>query len=1226
MATPRTLLSALTFVSPNIGSGTLSIDSSTLPFTINADTSTLFILVQAYGQLLVFDAPSAVTLNGTTYNQFTGSITIQTGTQQTQIVFMGSNYNPNDPSDPNLNNPEISQAIQLTLVYFNSGLATQIGPPSGVQARNGRTSCTLQWVTPSYSGFIGVRVQTSTDYAGVNPPYTQFGQPIAAVSSTASVPLSSSTTSAVAGSTTTTTTVATTQSFNFSSVTIPSTYFTTSVFYAVVSTIIQDPTTNAIFESQQNGPVKCGFVDLSLASPSDFLALQQKEDIASRLISSVLRNYPNLDLSPRSELRDLFIDPISIELSNMSVRQWFARVSSSPSALATLDDPTNSGVSSQAATDPTKQLIAQAYGLNATDCQALIDKQFDLIAEWAGETRLAPTTATTSVTFYSYAQPTALMSVPVGAVVATLPDAQTPSVQFVTTGSGQITPQTASSYWDAQNEWWGFQVPVQAQQAGASGNAGANTITQVVSGPTGGLAVTNLLPALGGSDQESNASLIARTKLRMTTGVDASSADALTALALATPGVTDALVVQAGDAEMLRDWDPVTQTHIYGSTDVYIRGTTTSQETDSVAFSYENSGVQGDTSTYLACSLLNATTLSFAIKNYSTLPYLGYSVAEFWAVRSSAASGSFQFGVQHAQIDASGTLWLDPSEYAYTTNADGSTTVLQLNGINATNQAALNSVQGAGSIQYRLLMRYQSGVSWTPANQPILAVSSISGPLTGQLPAPVLTRSEDFLLNGGSNLSNDSVLATSLTTQLATKTVSFPSKTSGAQITVDSNISLTLLNGTPQGFVSVRSTDLSTLYSFGTDYTVVAAGPYRTYAIVIAPGSAILSQSGTTPSVVVGYNQYILYERVSSVTAEQQTLSSNTPVTLAQQGFIRNVWQPTSHGVTTLTADSALASVPYANRYIKVLYGTAVVYENLDFTLTVDSTSGQATLTRISTGAIPSGATVTVSYLYNEVFSVATTYPAYVEQLATAIATSRAAGASILVKNMMASQVDISASITLASTANLTTTDAAIRSAIAIAMNQIRDGKLYQSDIVARIMAVPGVLSVKLPLLKCAKSDGAYDIGVVIPTQTAWTALGQDPSFASIGVPANSYITTTWTLPDSTIPGGGTSNQYVGLLYQGTAYRRATSIADFLANSSSAPSFYFIGLDDTLNGAALPTSYEGRVLVTVPASISTPGLLGFFATFVVSGESGAKDIAVSAVEYLAPGSIYLSYA
>src|SRR5208337_5662804 len=97
---------------------------------------------------------------------------------------------------------------------------------------------------------------------------------------------------------------------------------------------------------------------------------------------------------------------------------------------------------------------------------------------------------------------------------------------------------------------------------------------------------------------------------------------------------------------------------------------------------------------------------------------------------------------------------------------------------------------------------------------------------------------------------------------------------------------------------------------------------------------------------------------------------------------------------------------------------------------------------------------------------------------------------------------------------------------------------LFQSDLVSQVQAITGVQSVDIPLIKCAKSNGSYDIGVIIPTDTAWTPLSSDPAFAGLSVPANSWISRNPVLPDSTIPSGGEPTAIVDFLYQGQVFQR----------------------------------------------------------------------------------------
>lgn len=1313
----------------------------------------------------------------------------------------------------------VTPTVKFSLLFFQSGLAVAIAPPSGIVAKKNQTDCTLEWVTPDFPGFIGVRVMISTDPAGVNPPYVQLGGLVTAIERDAQTTISTQSATAVTVptanianvaianniltidainrflpnevlelsgltaatflngqvitvlsatgtqftaafthgdyasapdvgiatsivSTSITTSTNTVLLTNFSSVNVPFTTVNNNVFYALFSTVIQDPTTNAIYESVQNGPLTCGFVNLKVVNPTDFPVLQRKEDIAGRLISQVTRQRPDLDLSPRSEIRDIFIDPFSIEVSNMSVREWFARVSQSISAISQVDDSTGTGVSDPFQASQYKQQIARAYGLSATDTQSLINEQFDILGEQAGLTRLSPSASTVVLTFYTFQQPQASLVVPQGAVVGTAGDSNTPSLTFTTLGSGTIDFTNLASFFNPVRGFWAISVPAQCTQTGSVGNVGAGTITQAINGLPAGVNVTNLAGAQFGTDQESNSSFAARIQARLVTGVDTGTRHGYLVTALSTPGIIDAEVVAAGDVDMIREWDPIRQKHVFGAVDIYTRGTTFSQQDEIVAFAYQTAGTHGVPATYLPITFTNG--MKFHIPGFGSLPFPLYAGVELLVQRT---VGSFFLGLTRAQFDnIDGSLILSPADMAYQYVGSPLTQAkvpLTINGNPASNQTALAALAAAapGTYTFLLTARFESPFIHTPALQPVLAVFSVTGQssLTGSLPSSSvnLIHTSDFLLNGGSNDAGDQVQV-AITSAPATVTIAAQT---AAPAQIDTGMDVPLdSNGTPLDVLSVRSADLSTLYRVGADYKVAPIGNYHTYGLQILSSIVQLSHvsctgnvltvtapnefgplaavtfsaipdpvvgpilngqtvivatatatqftatfgtnfSGTQTtgnvtgsaiqngqSVVVAYNKFALFERLTLVPDEPQTLNGSLPTTLNHKGFVRNTWLPESHSrqsADALPADvfhslildgwdgsfgpdggldavgsSGLvgAGVARVSRYIKVTFNNGVSdvvkRENIDFTLNVDPVSGTATLTRIVTGSIPDGGTVKVSYFCTEPFTFSTQFPAFVEVLASQVAQTKHAAADVLVKAMVASPVDITMAVTLNPNASASAIDPVIRTVVNIVLDNAT-GTLFQSELIRQVQAITGVKSVQVPLIKCAKSDASYDIGVVVPTGTAWIPLAQDPLFANLQLPQNAWISVSPVLPDSTIPSGGEPDAVVDFFYQGQAFRRALSVADFLQNSppaqrlasTSVPgSFYIVGLNDRVNPTVpLPASYQQKVLLVVPQDVVNPGNLSYLCTYQVFNETGAKDVTVSATEFLAPGRITINF-
>ena len=1263
---------------------------------------------------------------------------------------------------------QVSPTVQFTIIPFVSGSSAVIGPPSAVNSYKSQVACRVEWLQPTFAGTVGTRVVWSTDPAGVNPPFVQYGDivPPSQVSRVNTQVIGSTSTTNYDPTTgeQTITTVNQTQEFTYNYVDIPpSAVAGASPFYVLLSTVVQDPLTNAEFESQQNGPITCGFVNLSLVSPTDFLALQRKEDIAGRLIAYMTQLYPNLDLSPRSEMRDLLIDPVAIELSNMSVREWFARCSTSVSAMSQIDDANGDGISDDFNASPIKQQIARAFGLNANDTQTLIDNQFNILGENAGLERIGATASVVTVTFYSYTKPTQTFSFPLGILCTTTADSVTPALTFITTGSASLTPNSAASFYNAVTGRWEVSVPANCQSTGSSTNAGAGTINTVSSGGPAGWNVTNLVAAAFGQDQEINSHFASRIAYKQVTGVDSGTRNGYYTAAQATPGIVATQVVAAGDLEMVRDWDPIRQKHVFGCVDVYCQGTSSSEEDDIVAFQYENNGTLGLYTSYLPLNLVSASSSLLKFQaNSLDFQALEWSLYQGVELIVTGVTGSFYLNTQNAQINkAGGYIILDPAALSYQIPVTG---VGQVRIPYLSNLAA---VQGSGgNVTYRLLIRLQSPLADVPTNQPVVGVNDVIGQTaqTGTVPEALLQliHKSDFLLDGGSNQAGDEVQVASTVSAPVTATVtastSVPVPISTAMdVAVDAN-------GNIGNILSVRSTDLSTLYTFGPggDYAIVASGPYRSYSLALQQSSAtitaisilggiltvtcnnrfgtaiggntltlngltnatflngqavaVIASTGVSftayyphsdyPSagdtgtvtgyaiqngqqVVVSYNQFTVYERLSFALNEQQTLNGGVANALNNNGFVFNTWLPESYGVAygpsllngyTLTLDGAVynpdgsinvaastgligAGVTHDSRYIKVLYQTAtsppvyeVMLENVDFVLSVDPVSGSATIARNlaanATSRIPDGGQVLVSYFYNEAFDVSTEYPSFVPILVNQINKTKHAAASVLVKAMVANPIDITLTVTLNSGVSADTLDSDIRTAIDRVLDNATT-TLYQSELVTQIQNIAGVKSVSIPLIKCAKSDGSYDIAFVIPTGTLWTPLGSDPAFAPLSfvttptgtinyIPKNSFITTNPILPDSTIPSGGPANAFVGLLYQGQAYGRTLSVQNFLATavtpqtSSGDGSFYIIGSNDQIfipnynssnqdYSVALNSTYPQRVILSIPLDTPTPSLKSYFVTYQVFGEASAKDVTLSSTEYFTPGRVTINY-
>ena len=1328
-------LRPLVLIHPTTGSSAISVDSGVLPITVDADQFTTHLEVSV--ESAVTRSTDWVLVNGK--RRFSIAPSVPITTRPNQVLVSGKNYDSaNPPTTPGFVF-KTTPTLQFSYIYTQTSSLPTIDPPSGIKVYRGATNCKIEWVIPELPGFLGVRVQISTDPSGVNVPYQQIGTSlITKISKSANNVINTSTTTEIDpidALKVTTTTVQNTIPINYSQVSVAQADVNgAEKFYAVLSTVIQDPDTNHVYESNFNGPFTCGFVDLKQITPTDFLAAQQKEEIALRLITSTVQNYPDLDLTPRSELRDILVDPVSLELSEQSVREWFSRVSSSISAIATLDDYDGDGFSDPVSTNPYKPTIASSWNLNDSDTQSLIDKQFDILAERAGLTRGGATTSVVPVTLYTFTKPTSKLIIdPAIAQVSSVSDSDTPALIFLCRGSATIDPASADALYDPQGGRWKIVLPFECSTTGSIGNVGAGSIRQPVSGIPSGWLCNNESPADFGTDGELNAKLAERTKDRLVVGVDSGRRLGYLNVARSTPGVVNANVIASGDLEMLRDWDDVRKKHTAGTVDVFVRGTGSSQETTVVPFIYGSPYIYGDITSYAVTDYLTqaydtsnigkkAPKMEFKIRDIS--PFSGPIVAVVDLIAVSNKS-TIHLGSSKIKINSgAGVINLDPNELTYQIVDAGLVSehieVFTVNGVPFNNQNFMASI-ASSEVKFYAALRIASSMSLVPTTQPISQIYSIVGRDTvdggtGVISSSLyrLIKKNDPLIDGFSNKSSDitQVDSKTLMSPPPVKTLTFAPVVLSTGGIIFSAKKITRLNGswiadgviigstiifsafpnrtdttytvlsvtdtaittaeaitpTPavggtipdqSGIVShipivaiddamslgsdgnvwsVRSADSSIVYANGVDYAIVALARYGSYGI------RRLNSTTTVPvntGFLISYDKYNLYERCERVT-DNLTVTGSTATQLSRAGMIRNVWVPESYGHTDLSMDGwnldptlytpnslCEAQIKKADRYIKVTYNSLVMRQGQDYNLTVDPTSQLGSITRISTGRIPSDSSlVTVEYYVNEAFAFTTGYPSFISQVADSIESMRHAGADVLVKNMMGNAVDVDVSVEISANTTPSVMDNRIRTAVGVVLDNAI-GKLTQSELIKQIMNLNGITNVQVPLTKFAKSNGSYNVGIVIPTGTLWNKVQEDPLFIGrkLTFPANAYITGDIILEDSTLPSGGELDSFVGLLYEGEAFTRTMSIEEFRA--AGPGSFYITGINDFfLDGNIQISLPSGKVLLSMKTDMGTktlPSYLSFRVTYQVWEEGGTKDITLSPTEYLKSGRVTINY-
>ena len=1127
---------------------------------------------------------------------------------------------------------QVSPNLSLAIIRASNVDVTQALPPMGVSVQRLVNFVRVKWQMPLVEGFLGVRVSMSVDETGITTPYVQWGNPVASSSATQRDTLSSKVSyqSTPDGLHKVTTVDDLLENVPYSQVDFPKTQISAEKFYVVLTSIVQDPDTHHIYESYAIGPFECSFVDLRSVLVTDFPPGYTPEDIAVQLIANLAQAYPQLDLTPRSEIRDTLIDPVALELALSSTRQWFAGVSQCVEALAQIDDADGDGVSDPVATNTFKQAIAKAFRLSDDQVQALINTQFDILGAKAGIPRYGVQAATVDVTFFVLSKPSKRYTVAASSVVTTLPDSSTPSLSFKALGSAVMDPNSADSYYSASKSRWEVKVPCICTAEGSVGNVGAGTIRTVLTGTNLPMLCTNATAADFGMDAECNSDYASRIVERLVVGVDTGRRVGYQAEAKKAFGVIDAQVVASGDLEMLRDWDPIRQKHVFGTVDIYVRGRSIGQEVVRFPYISESMETYGNTRTYRTMKVQDTSKLQVG---FTEIPE-GHAAAlvDLAAMRSGSSSLNFYFGVQNARYDpGSRTFYLDPDELTYKMVGDASV-------VYGSKNSALFSTVGTSTLL--AMVKMITPLSIIPAHQPVTQVYSLVGQdgFTGAVPINVvsLVKTDDPMLLGGSLYAKDVVSVSNIPIS-EVRTLAFGAHNPDT-IDLGEGVSLTIgSNGEPNGFTAVRSLDAMILYNLGTDYVPVPLGQHGHFGIQ-------RPSTSTIPLDIPFLLTLDVYRFRERLTLETEVLSINGSIAtpLSTSGFVRDSWTPVSHKLRTLIDDPTLASIPIRDRYIKVTYdsgsGPEVMKEDVDFILAVDPVTDQATISRyISNGTVTSriadGASVTVTYYVAEMFQVTTQYPQFVQQITQGIDAFRHAAADVMVKAMTENLVDMDLTVQIATGTSPEIADRKIRTVITSAHNKAT-GQLTQSEIVRQIKALPGILNVQMPFRRMAKADGSYDIGLIIPLGTTWVPMSEfkatDPAFSAKTWAARTFITKNPVLRYKTLPSGGNKDAYVGLLYEGEEYTRRFSLSEITQDMGA--SFYIIGINDRFSPTSpVDSTHYGKIILITPTpsaiqrEIVDPGQLAYRVTYQVFGEAGAHDIPIGPTEFLRPGKITIDY-
>jgi hypothetical protein len=491
----------------------------------------------------------------------------------------------------------------------------------------------------------------------------------------------------------------------------------TDPLYYTVTAIFYDTATNTEYESAYSTEVVGLPMQVTTAMGS--IPTVSRQNIVTEFVKAIFRSNPQIKVEAGSVLRDTVIDPYSSESERLRFLLDFYQRARTPTLLLQIDDPTGSGTSIPVAQSTYKRALQSALYLeSALATQGLIDSAFEAYCSNFGVVRRSGVGSRGEVLFYTRTKPQSSLVIPLGTIVSG------GSSNFATTRAATISASQIASYYNPVNGFYQIAVLVQATTTGSVTNLGTGQVTTVVSTLGTSLAVTNLAAMVGGQDGESNLALTARVQNRLAS-VDSGTARGYLQTAADVPGVIKANVVAAGNPLMQRDLSSDGE-HKGGKVDIWVQGTNPATVTDNFAFTFEI-----------------AQDIQFQVLSVAELTFLALDT-------------------DLTAADPIVEMLNDP-DIGYEMRNASTGEVFDLTGVTIT---AYNTIQLDTSIPQPAVdltdvvlasYRRRSGSRFTLLRQPVEAITSVVGSVSGELPpeAYLLVHPDAPLSYGRSTLADD---------------------------------------------------------------------------------------------------------------------------------------------------------------------------------------------------------------------------------------------------------------------------------------------------------------------------------------------------------------------------------------------------------------------------------------------------------------------------------------
>ena len=312
-----------------------------------------------------------------------------------------------------------------------------------------------------------------------------------------------------------------------------------------------------------------------------------------------------------------------------------------------------------------------------------------------------------------------------------------------------------------------------------------------------------------------------------------------------------------------------------------------------------------------------------------------------------------------------------------------------------------------------------------------------------------------------------------------------------------------------------------------------------------------------------------------------------------------------------------------------------------DYQITLGTQTSAVSITRTNASTIANGATVLVSYLHDENFTVTYTTNLIVSLTQDAVDAKKHATADVIVKEAVPVPLDIEATVVLVQGRDSGSVDTTLRTNLANFFNNLRLGDaVRQSDIIDVIERTGGVSYVLVPLTKLVRQANSTVVRETLSTAT----VSESTLLASLTTNEAIVYILTQELSAATVDGGGGVSDFKGVFQDDIALDLLIAAASLASLGATAGLSYIIGStgrsiegfsdDATLSAQGFTTAANkqarrvelmaNRILVSMTPGDS-PTEHRYATTYVVGADSGAKNIDPGAAEYCEGGEFTFTY-